>query len=404
MTPDDYNAPSTTLAKPVRLSPRDILGLGFVGVRTRKLRAALSALGISIGIATIVVGTGIPASSQKALLQELSDLGTNTLQVEPVPGQNPPLTLPTEAPTMAARIGPVTITSAVANTHAVVRRNDRTDPQDSLGLSVLAARANLLHAINGHVATGRFLSTRDVGLPVVVLGSVAANRLGVTPEQQVNLGGRWFTVVGVIDPIPLSPDIDRSVLIDWDAARTYLHFDGHPTVLYLQAAEDQIEAVQAVLPPTVDPASPADVLVTRPTDALRAKRATQSSFSALFLGLAGVALLVGGIGVANTMVISVLERRSEIGLRRALGASRGQIRMQFLTESLVLSALGGALGTILGAGSTLAYAAYRGWPVVLPLTTAAAGLASAAAVGLLAGVYPSVRAARQPPAEALSAG
>lgn len=405
--------PDAAIPASTRLGLRDVLGLGFVGVRTRKLRAALSALGISIGIATIVIVTGIPASSQKALLQELSDLGTNTLQVEPIPGQNPPLTLPAEAPEMAARIGPVTITSAVANTHAVVRRNDRTDPQDSLGLSVLASSANLLQATNGQVDAGRFLDARDSGLPVVVLGAVAARRLGMLPDTshdpsadaslQVDIGDHWFTVIGVLDPIPLSPDLDRAVLVDWDAARTYLRFDGHPTVLYLQAAEDQVEAVQGVLPATVDPASPGDVLVTRPADALAAKRATQSSFSALFLGLAAVALLVGGIGVANTMVISVLERRSEIGLRRALGASRGQIRIQFLTESLVLSAMGGAVGTLLGCATTFGYAAYRGWPPVLPLTTAVVGLASAVVVGLAAGVYPSIRAARQPPADALSA-
>jgi putative ABC transport system permease protein len=397
------------LTRPVRLAPRDLLGLGLVGIRTRKMRAALSALGISIGIATVLVVTGIPASSQKDLLNTLSALGTNTLQAVAPPDQNPPVLLPEESPAMVARIGPVITASAVANTHVVIRRNDRTNPDDGSGLTVLASKLNLLGTINGQVRVGRFLDPATERLPTVVLGSVAATRMGfadlpsVGPEPQVMIGNRWFTVIGILAPVPLSPDIDRSALIGWDAARTQVRFDGHPTVLYLQAQEDQIEAVRAVLPATINPANPADVLVTRPSDALAAKRATQSSFSALFLGLAAVALLVGGIGVANTMVISVLERRSEIGLRRALGANRGQIRAQFLTESIALSAMGGIAGTLLGIGVIAGYARYQGWPVVVPLTSTAAGLGGALLIGAMAGAYPAVRAARLMPTEALSA-
>jgi putative ABC transport system permease protein len=392
----------------VRLSPRDLLGLGLIGLRTRKLRAALSALGISIGIATMLVVTGIPASSQKDLLQTLSALGTNTLQAMAVPDQDPPATLSEQAPAMVARIGPVLTASAVANTHTVIRRNDHTDPEDGLGLTVLAGRTDLLETVNGRVRVGRYLDAGSQKLPTVVLGSVAAIRLGFTdlppagPGRQVMIGATWFTVIGILHPIPLSPDLDRSALIGWDAARTLLGFDGHPTVIYLQSQEDQIEAVRAILPATIDPQNPSNVQVTRPSDALAAKRATQSSFSALFLGLAAVALLVGGIGVANTMVISVLERRAEIGLRRALGAHRGQIRAQFITESLALSALGGLAGTLLGIAATAGYARYQGWPVVIPLSSALAGLGGALLIGIVAGAYPAMRAARLMPTEALS--
>ena len=248
----------------------------------------------------------------------------------------------------------------------------------------------------------------DAGTKVAVLGSVAASRLGIpriTPGQsppQIYIDHRWFTVVGVLRATPLSPDIDRSVLVGWDAARTLLKFGGHPTVIYLKARESQIEAVRDVLPATIDPELPGVVQVSRPSDALAAKRATESTFSALFLGLAGVALLVGGVGVANTMVISVLERRREIGLRRALGANRGQIRAQFLTESVVLSSLGGLAGTALGTLATLAYAVHQHWPPVVPLTSVAAGFVGAVLIGMLAGVYPSLRAARLTPTEALA--
>jgi len=390
-----------------RLGPRDLLGVGLIGIRTRKMRALLSALGISIGIATMVVVTGIPASSQADLLRTLSALGTNTLQAAPI-DRDPPVTLPQDAPAMVARIGPVLTASAVANTHSVIRRNDRTDAQDGLGLTVLASKSNLLTTLNGTVRSGRFLDTTSERLPMVVLGSVAATRLGFsdlpagTTKPQVMIGDQWFTVIGILHSVALNPDIDRAVLIGWNAARTLLHFDGHPTVIYLQAQEDYIEAVRAVLPATVDPQHPSDVQVTAPSDALAAKRATQTSFSALFLGLAAVALLVGGIGVANTMVISVLERRAEIGLRRALGAHRGQIRAQFLTEAVVLSALGGIGGTLLGITATTGYAWSQNWPVVIPAGATLAGLGGAALIGAVAGAYPAMRAARLMPTEALS--
>ncbi|BEL05899.1 ABC transporter permease [Actinoplanes sichuanensis] len=394
---------ASAAARPVRLAPLDLLSLGLLGLRTRKARAALSALGIAIGIATMIVVTGIPASSQAALMRELSALGTNMLEVRTQPDAQPPVLLPPESVGMVQRIGPVRKASAVANTHTVVRRSDRTDPRDGSGLTVLAGRLDLLPAINARVQQGQWLNEATAQFPTAVLGSVSAARLGVTgPGQQLMIGDRWFTVVGILAGVPLLPEIDRSVLVGWNTAQTELGFDGHPTVLYVQSDEPSIEQVRAVLASTVSPQDPAGVTVSRPSDALAAKRATESAFSSLFLGLAGVALLVGGIGVANTMVISVLERRGEIGLRRALGATRGQIRGQFLTEAVALASLGGAAGTLLGALATVGYAAQHDWPLVIPVWSTVAGLGGAVVVGVLAGVYPSARAALLPPTEALS--
>ena len=393
----------------VRLSPGDILRLGLVGVRVRKMRAALSALGISIGIATMIVVTGIPASSQKSLLQQLTALGTNMLQAEPQPNQNPPVLLPADADAMARRIGPVTDASAVANTHQSVRRTDHSDPSDSVGVSVLAARDGLLSSINGSVHTGRFLTPATDRFPTVVLGYQAASWLGFRqlvpgrPLPQVTIDHRWFTVIGILNPMPLTPDLEQSVMVGWPTARTYLHFDGHPTVVYLKARENALEDVRSVLPATLYPQLPGLIQVSRPSDALAAKRATEQTFSSLFLGLAGVALLVGGIGVANTMIISVLERRREIGLRRALGANRGQIRGQFLTEAVVLSGLGGMAGALIGSLGVLGYATFQGWPSVIPLSSVAEGIGGALLVGVVAGVYPSIRASRLTPTEALAA-
>lgn len=391
--------------RPVRLAPADLLRLGLVGLRTRPGRAALSALGIAIGIATMILVTAIPASSERALLDELTKLGTNILQAAPTPGGDTPVKLPQESVAMVARIAPVTIASAVANTNTDVARTDLDSGYS--GLTVLAAKTNLLGAINAHIRSGAFLTRATERFPTVVLGSVAARRLGfwqvrAAERPQVYIDKTWFTVVGILDQTPLSPDIDRSVLVGWDAARDRLHFDGSPTVIYLKAAESQVEDVRKVLPATVYPQQPGKVQVSLPSSALLAKRTTQSTFSTLFLGLAGVALLVGGIGVANTMVISVLERRREIGLRRALGAHRGQIRTQFLTEAVVLSAIGGIGGVALGVLATLVYTAYQHWPPVIPPLAIASALVGAVLVGIVAGVYPSVRAARLTPTEALA--
>lgn len=392
-----------------RLSVVDHISLGLSGLRAHRTRAALSGLGIAIAIATMNVVVGIPASSQAALMRQLSGLGADMLQASPSADQDPPVRLPEKAVEMIKRIGPVTRASAVANTHTLVRRNDRTDPSDGSGLTVLATQLDVLPVIKAKVRDGRWLSTATARFPAVVLGSVAAVRLGLSDlppgehDVRVIIGDQWFTVIGILATTPLSPDVDRSVLVGWEAARSYLRFDGRPTQIFIESRESAVETVRAVLPATVYPEKPGMVRVTRPSDVLIAKRATESTFSSLFLALAAVALLVGGIGVANTMIISVLERRSEIGLRRALGARRGQIRTQFILESIALGAVGGACGAALGVAATVAYAVHHQWPIVVPLMSTLAGVGGAVLVGAIAGIYPAIRAARLSPTTALAA-
>jgi putative ABC transport system permease protein len=394
----------------VRLGLADILGLGLLGPRTRPLRAALSCLGISIGIATMIVVVGIPASGQRALADQLSTLGTNLLRAEAVVDQHtqalPPV--PEAAAAMVARIPPVQQVSEVANTHAVVRRSQALPVEDGSGLTALAVKDDLLPVLGAHVASGRYLSPVTEAFPTVVLGAVAATRLGITalvpgqPAPEVQIGSQAFTVVGVLAPVPLAPEVERAVLVGWDAARRWLGFDDHPTVLYVRVQEPQIDAVRAVLGGTVFAQNPGQIVVSRPSEALAAKQFTETAFSGLFLGLAGVALLVGAVGVTNTMIVSVLERRREIGLRRALGATRGQIRGQFLAESVLLCLGGGCAGALVGALGTAAYAVSRNWPAVIPAGSVAGGIGAALIVGVLAGAHPAVRAARLPPTEALA--
>ncbi|MFI5914493.1 ABC transporter permease [Dactylosporangium sp. NPDC051541] len=368
----------------------------------------LSALGIAIGIAAMVAVVGISFSSRRQLDDRLAALGTNLLTVAPgqtVDGQR--VALPAEAESMIGRIGPVTAVAAVgAVDTARVYRTDRIPKAESSGLAVLAARLSLPPTVGATVRVGTWLNAATARYPAAVLGATAAARLGIgrpSPLTEILVGPARFTVVGVLDPVALAPELDTAVLVGWDVAATVLHFDGHATTVYTRCREDRVEAVRAVLAATADPRAPGAVAVSKPSDALAARRAAGETLDGLLLGLGAVALLVGGVGVANTMVISVLERRAEIGLRRALGATRGQIRLQFLAESLLLSALGGGAGVLLGAAVTAGYAAGQGWPVVVPAWATAGAVGAALLVGGLGGLYPAIRAARLAPIEALAA-
>ncbi|MFI6505661.1 ABC transporter permease [Nonomuraea typhae] len=390
--------------KPARLSPSDVMRVGAAGLRSRPTRVVLSALGIAIGIATMIAVIGISSSSREQLLRQLDQLGTNMLTVsagQTLFGQQ--AKLPENAAGMVGRMEHVQTAGATGSVQATVRRTAHIPEAVTGGLAVQAATIPLLKTLEGGVAQGAWLNAATARQPAVVLGAKAAERLGITRTGvRVWIGNRWFSVIGILNPMPLAPEVERSVLVGFPAAETYLSFDGHPTTIYERSSDAAVPAVREALPRTVNPENPNEVEVSRPSDALAAKAAAAGAFTSLLLGLGAVALLVGGVGVANTMVISVLERRKEIGLRRSLGATRGQVRVQFLAESLLLSALGGVAGAFLGTVATVAYAVSRDWPPVVPPWAIGGAVLATLLIGTVAGIYPAMRAARLSPTVALT--
>ena len=403
---------TTPIRTPRKLRVSDLARLASVGLRTRKLRAGLSALGIAIGVAAIVAVLGLSSSSAAGLQAEIARLGTNLLTVTPGQGFSGSTTeLPESAPAMIGRMAGVTNvqeTGTLSNYH--VYHSKLINPINTNGLSVAATSLGMPGAVSTSIARGTYLNAATASQPVAVLGAAAASYLGIDriwSGQRIWLsnnqfGGQWFYVVGILHSATLIPSIDATVFVGIPAAEKYLHFDGHATSIYLRTQDDQVNNVYNSVPYMANPEDPAAAQVTQPSAALVAQADAQAAFNTLFLGLGAVALLVGAVGVANIMVISVLERRSEIGLRRALGATRGHIRTQFLSEAILLALLGGVAGDVAGIAATAVYAATKGWAIVIPSLAWAGGFGAALIIGAVAGLVPALRAARMAPTEALS--
>jgi putative ABC transport system permease protein len=389
-----------------RLRLPDLARLAAVGLRTRKLRAALSALGIAIGVAAIVAVLGLSSSSAAGLNAEIAALGTNLLTVQPGNSfSGGTEELPLQAAGMISRLPGVYAVQTTGTINGVsAYRSPLIPPANTNALTVDAATLGLPATAETSIAQGQFLNAATRSEPVCVLGAAAAQLLGIDhvfPGERIWAGNMWLYVAGILKPDALSPDVDASVLVGYPFAEHTFGFDGHPTTIYVKATDNRVNAVDKLLGAQADPEDPTSADVSVPSSALVAQADAKGAFNTLFLGLGAVALLVGAIGVANIMVIAVLERRSEIGLRRALGATRGHIRIQFLSEAAALALVGGAAGVAAGAAATAVYAHTKGWAVVIPVQAWAGGLGAALLIGALAGLLPALKAARQSPTEAL---
>jgi putative ABC transport system permease protein len=408
MTAAGVTTPSGGRLDTAHLSPRELLGVALHGLRTRRLRAALSALGIAIGIGAMVAVVGVSASSQAQLLATIDSLGTNLLTVSPgttFTGANE--VLPDTAVAMIGHMPHVNRAAAIYQVStANVYRSPFVPVAETGGLGVDAAGENLPQVMGAAMASGHFLDAVSSRYPEAVLGAEAAQVLQINQvggHVMVYLGNTWFTVVGIMKSAVLDTSLDSTVFISLPVAERLFGVTPNPSEIYVRASQNDVTGVSNLLAATADPQNASGVQVSRPSDVLEARAAAKGQFTTLLLGLGAVALLVGAIGIANIMVISVLERRGEIGLRRALGATRRHISLQFLAESAVLSALGSLAGLLLGAAATEAYSLAQNEPFVVPLYALVAAPAAGLVIGAIAGLYPATKAARLSPTEALRA-
>jgi putative ABC transport system permease protein len=388
-----------------RLTLLDMVRLASRGLRGHPLRFVLSVAGIAIGISAMVAILGVAQSSKAELNAVLSEFGTDLIEVRAGEDREGTYTrLPATAQTMLDNIGPVTAASSLAELDGMgAYRTPYVPAGRTSSVYVAAVDSSLAETLRAEVRAGRWFSVVDEEYPTVVLGAAAAERLGVTKVgTRLWVRDQWAVVVGILEPLPVALVVDAAVMLPDRAATTYFGHDGTSTSVYLRAGERSVESVVDVIGRTAHPQKPEAVKIARPSDALAAKLIADQTLNRLLIGVAAIGLLVGGIGVMNTMVIAVLERRSEIGLRRALGATRRNIAFQFLTESLLMSLTGGILGVLLGALATGVYASTQGWPVSLSPWVALAAIGITGVVGTAAGAYPAVRASRESPTSALA--
>ena len=388
-----------------KLRTRDLFFVAVYGVKARKGRAALTSIGIGIGIAAIVAVSGIAASGSADLLSTLESLGTNLVKASPQAGFfGTQEELPEGVIGMVERIGPVEEVTSTTQTDLLVRRSNFISEFEGGGISTIVTSSELLNVIGGKLSEGRFITDGRADLPVTVLGSVTAKRLGITnlsKPTKILIDDEWFGVIGIVEELKIHPDLDRSVFIGYGAAKKLFDINEEPTTIYLRANPTFIEDVVEVIAPSMNPENPDQVEVSRPSDALEAQQAVEASFTNLLLGLGSVALLVGGVAIANVMVMSVLERRMEIGVRRSIGATRREIRYQFLLESVVLSGIGGLVGVMLGSLITLAYTNYTNIVFSIPVWQILGAVVLALLIGAISGVYPAIKASKIQPAEAV---
>jgi ABC-type antimicrobial peptide transport system permease subunit len=395
-----------------RLRAADLVAEAIAGVTARPARTFLTAAGVLLGVGAMVATLGLSQSAGNRIVGRFDALAATQVIAEPLPvggfgsGQAT-IRLPWDGEKDLQRLNGVVAAGAYgAVSGASDVRSSEVSP--SRQVPVMAVTPGLLEAIRGTITSGRFLTAADSARKerVVVLGREAAEKLGITGVEHrpaVTINGDRFVVVGILGRAERESGLLDAVLVPVGTAQTRFAADGpQKVVIETVRGAARLVASQAAL--ALNPNEPSLVRVTAPAEPRRARGEVRSDVSSLFLVLGFVSLVVGTIGIANVTLVNVLERVGEIGLRRALGAARRHIALQFLVESGLVGFGGGVAGASLGVLTVVTVAWSRSWTPVLeawvPLSAPFLGLAA----GLLAGAYPAFRAASLQPVEALRLG
>ena len=402
-----------------RFGLRDLVAEASFGIGARPGRLVLTILGTVLGIASVVVTVGLAQTAAGQISRSFDAVAATQALAQPATtrtasGETRATSrLPWDAPERAERLNGVEAAGTVAEVDVAgaavtaVPVNDPSQPATT-AVPVMAASPGLLEAVRGHVVTGRtFDAGHDArGDRVVVLGARAAQRLGVSRvdrQPSVFIGEDSYTVVGVVDDVRRRDDLLSAVVLPMGTARADFALAA-PDELHLRIAVGAGPVVGEQVPVALDPNAPEEFEVDVPPSGSRVRESVQADVNAIFLALGGVALLIGGLGIANVTLLSVMERVGEIGLRRALGATKRDIGGQFVLESVVVGLLGGLIGAALGVAVVVLVSVLQDWTPILDLGVVLLSALGGGVIGLLAGIYPAMKAASIEPISALRGG
>ena len=393
---------------------RDLLSEALAGMLARPARMALTVLGIVIGMAALVATVGLTRTAGNRIISQFDQLAATELFISPRPGTVSglidPRAIPWDAPERLGRLNGVVAAGLLSEVNvqdALVRASPIVDPvnQSAFRLSVRAASPDLFRAVHAELASGRFLDDGHSvrGDRVAILGPDAARRLGIDGVDRlpaIYIGDQLFLVIGVLRDVVRRPELLGSAIIPAGTARQHFRLLG-PELVVVETKIGAAALIASQAQMALRPDDPRALRVQLPLEPRRVRDEVQTDLNMMFLLLGGLSLAVGALGIANITLVGVMERTAEIGLRRAIGATRRHIAKQFLVESASMGVVGGLLGASTGVLIVVAVSAYQVWTPVLdplaPLLAPAVG----GTIGLLSGVYPALRAARLEPAEAV---
>ncbi len=395
---------------------RDLLDEAIAGMFARPGRMVLTVLGVVIGLTALVATLGLTRTAGNRIISQFDTLAATELFIQARPGRSTgivdPRALPWDAPERLARLNGVVAAGTLSEVdvgNALVSSSPVKDPlaQSAFKLAVHAASPGLFRAVRAELETGRLpdLGHSQRADRVAVLGPDAAERLGVRGLSQlpaIYVGDHLYLVIGILRDVARRPELLGSVILPEGTARKHFGLVGPGHVV----VETRIGAAYLIADqarPALRPDDPRVLKVEVPQEPRRVRDEVQTDLNVMFLLLGGLSLVVGAIGIANITLVGVMERTGEIGLRRAIGATRGHIAAQFLFESASMGVIGGVIGASLGVLIVVAVSAYQIWtPVLDPAAPFLAPLVGGG-IGLVSGAYPALRAANLEPVEAFRA-